>query len=179
MPTPSRNPPPDLPPSHSSTCPDELRSSSASWRNDHDDLDADANIETDHPSPLPEAVIAPPSNLLRATVVDSRSSTLSPGSSPINGHDQSPTTDSDGSHSSFKPMDVDDDASSRERTGDIDAPSTQRSSRAFSSTSPTSIEGDKVEDGVILTPKKTGRYSPSTGYGFSTIRVRAHHNISK
>ncbi|KAI1074059.1 vacuolar import and degradation protein-domain-containing protein [Whalleya microplaca] len=60
MPTPSNNPPPELPPrTHSSSCPDEARSNNATWRPDaqHDD-GLDMNVDHDEVV-MPTSTLSP------------------------------------------------------------------------------------------------------------------------
>ncbi|KAI0126211.1 vacuolar import and degradation protein [Xylariales sp. AK1849] len=195
MPTPSSNPPPELPPrSHSSSCPDELRASTSSWRPDQAEGIEEMHVDSDSAS-TPEAVSAPPraeseTRMAEDVDVDSRSNTESPRPDSRGGDTETATRETtqdiddidDGPPTqSSKPMDTDTEhsgtraGSSMEegvvgRTADSD-----RGSAAFDMISPAGADCDKPERedaGVSGNSRVQDEYSvPSMGYEFSNIRI--------
>ncbi|CAJ2512683.1 Uu.00g008020.m01.CDS01 [Anthostomella pinea] len=168
MPTPSSNPPPELPPrSHSSSCPDEVRNPS-SWRPDQDALetDVDGNEMTS-----PEPVSAPPSEMVEGTT-DSRSASESPRPDSRSDTEATTTEHIDSSTPSYKPTDIDDDDGlARERLGDTHTSSTQRHSAGYDIMSATGADNDKMEDCVMPGRSPDDSYAPSMGYKFSNVRI--------
>lgn len=181
MPTPSNNPPPELPRSRSSTCPDDLHSASAtlSWQPEEDGLE---EMHLDGESPEP--VSAPPDTESSSTMmdedvdVDSRSNTVSPRPESRNGDD--PTRQGTLSHHAdgpsqsggSKPMETDDDAPSVRREHIADA-ATSRRPALYDIVSPVSIESDKIDDGSQTNTRihEEQFAAPSMGYNDSNARI--------
>jgi hypothetical protein len=178
MPTPSSNPPPELPSrSYSSSCPDELRASTSSWRPDQDEVEA---MHVDRESNSPEPVTAPSDSTMAEDVdVDSRSNTESPTPESRSGDAMRQAANppqamhADGpSQPISKPMETEEDAttSSREKPGNA----SDRGSASFDMTSPVSTESDRLEDGMPSSRMEDDYSTPSMGYDFSNVRVSAH-----
>ncbi|KAI1504502.1 vacuolar import and degradation protein-domain-containing protein [Biscogniauxia marginata] len=167
MPTPSNNPPPELPPrTYSSSCPEEARSS-ASWRLDQDGLEM--NIDSDETA-SPEPVSAPPSNLVE-DVRESRSTTESPRPDSRSGTEPSSSEHIDTPVPVQKAMDTDDDRPSDARIRGTDTSSTQRHSTIYDAASAIGADNDDREDSVAPRRPRYDTYEPSMGYDYSKIRI--------
>ncbi|KAI5921494.1 vacuolar import and degradation protein-domain-containing protein [Camillea tinctor] len=167
MPTPSSNPPPELPPrTHSSSCPEESRS--ASWRPDQDGLEM--SVDSDDLS-SPEPVSALPSDMVE-DIRGSRSVTESPIPDSRSGTASSPSEPVDTPSPAHKPRDTDDDGSSSDRIRDTDISSTQRHSTNYDAASPVGADNDKIEDSIAAPRRiRYDMYEPSVGYDFSKLRT--------
>ncbi|KAK6077735.1 vacuolar import and degradation protein [Seiridium cupressi] len=178
MPTPSSNPPPELPPrSHSSSCPDELRASTSSWRPDNDGLE-EMHVDSDSSSPEPVSAVAESSTAMAEDVdVDavSRSNTESPRPDSRSGDASRPISedpDVDGpSQASSKTMETD-----HAVTPGDDRPkvrnASDRGSSAFDMISPVSADNDKTDDMASSNSRLQDDYStPSMGYEYSNVRL--------
>ncbi|KAL7628467.1 hypothetical protein AAE478_002670 [Parahypoxylon ruwenzoriense] len=166
MPTPSSNPPPDPPPrTHSTSCPDDARSTS-SWRPDQDGLEM--NIDSQESSSSPEPVSAPlPTRVQDAT--DSRSTTESPRPDSRSGTEPSSSSDPiDTLSQPHKPTDADDDVLAR---GDRDTSSGQRRSGNYDIVTSVGTDSDKLEYGIMPSRLQDDAFAPSMGYDFSNVRV--------
>ncbi|KAI1376997.1 vacuolar import and degradation protein-domain-containing protein [Hypoxylon crocopeplum] len=160
MPTPSSNPPPDLPPrSYSSSCPDPeevVVRSTSSWRPDQDGLEM--NVDGQEAPPSPDPVSAPlPAMAQDAT--HSRSTTESPRPDSRSGIDAALSSDRPDSPSqsqpAYKPTDAEDDALVR---GDADTSSRSRPSGVYDMAS---VGAD--EYGVMTNRLQEDTFAPSMG----------------
>ncbi|KAI4864177.1 vacuolar import and degradation protein-domain-containing protein [Hypoxylon rubiginosum] len=169
MPTPSNNPPPELPPrTHSSSCPDpeEIRSTS-SWRPDQDGLEM--NVDGQDTSSSPEPVGAPTLPAQAQDATHSRSTTESPRPDSRNGTEPTLASDrSDTPSQSHKPTDPDDDALVRP---DTDASSRLRPGGGYDIVSSIGVDGDKMEDGVMPSRFQEDAFAPSMGYDYTNVRI--------
>ncbi|KAI0834383.1 vacuolar import and degradation protein-domain-containing protein [Hypoxylon sp. FL0890] len=174
MPTPSSNPPPELPPrTHSSTCPDPEEVARNSWRPDQDGLEM--NIDGQEPTSSPEPVSAPSLSMrVEDSISDSRSATLSPrpdstsGTEPTLLASDRPDSPSQNTTPTYKPTGADDDASTR---GDTDVSSRQRSSGNYDIVSSIGADSDKIEYGMMPGRLQEDAFTPSMGYDYSNIRI--------
>ncbi|ORY62372.1 uncharacterized protein BCR38DRAFT_238569 [Pseudomassariella vexata] len=175
MPTPSSNPPPELPPrSYSSSCPDELRVASTSWRPEDNDGIDEMNVDSDETTP-PSPVSAPPeSSPMGDATIESRFTTESPGPDSESGHLGTASGDTDGPSQSGKPMGTDDDATTRhELMGDATtASAASRRSAAFDVVSPVSADGGQTDDAVTSSRMQEDYYALPLGYNISNVRMR-------
>ncbi|KAI1846937.1 hypothetical protein JX265_004906 [Neoarthrinium moseri] len=186
MPTPSSNPPPELPPrSHSSSCPDELRASTSSWRPDQHEVGVDEMHVDSDSAASPESVSAP-SLASTATIlaedVDIDSSTDSPRPESRSGGEASRHTSEDTevdegpsqSSSGSKAAETDH-ATTAAEDGPEDlrkATASDRGSAAFDMASPTSADGTKTEDRTVSSAKMQDDYFvPQMGYEYSNVRI--------
>lgn len=180
MPTPSSNPPPELPPrGHSSSCPDELRASRRPEQDGIEEMSIDA-VENSH---TPVNAPDPTATIEHDVEADSRSNTESPRPSS-RGEDSTNTSRTSSedivdssSHPSRKPVDSNAGASSSRREhiaeGSESAVLSSTSPvSAFDVTSPVSTEGEKMDD-VRLTSRidQEDDPAPSMGYNFTNTRV--------
>ncbi|KAI1639254.1 vacuolar import and degradation protein-domain-containing protein [Biscogniauxia mediterranea] len=167
MPTPSSNPPPNLPPrTHSSSCPEEARSS-ASWRPDQDGLEM--SVDSDDMS-SPEPVSALPSDMVQ-DIRGSQSATESPSPDSPSATEALPSEPVDTPSPAHKPMDADDDTPVNYRIRDTDI-STQRHSTSYDAASAVGAEHEKIEDRIVAPRRiRYDMYEPSMGYGFSKLRT--------
>ncbi|KAI0882976.1 vacuolar import and degradation protein-domain-containing protein [Annulohypoxylon maeteangense] len=175
MPTPSNNPPPELPPrTHSSSCPDPEEAARNSWRPDQDGLAMNIDgQEVDSSSPEP--VSAPPPAALQSDISDLLSATESPrpdsrsGTEPTILSSDRADSPSDSTTATYKPTDADDDASAR---GDMEAlPTRQRRSGAYELASSIGADGEKLEYGTALSRSHDDAYAPSMGFDYSNVRI--------
>ncbi|KAI1747404.1 vacuolar import and degradation protein-domain-containing protein [Xylaria castorea] len=167
MPTPSSNTPPtppELPPrTHSSSCPEDVRSPS-SWTPDEDglemNLDSDATTSPEAMSaPIPEAV---------ELLTESRSTTESPRPDSRSGTDRSVSEPVDPDSASHKPT---------EELGEVQggaiaavpAPAERHHPRCDLD-STTTTEHDKLEDDDGRVPINHDEYEPSMGFDYSNVR---------
>ncbi|KAI1456351.1 vacuolar import and degradation protein-domain-containing protein [Annulohypoxylon moriforme] len=174
MPTPSNNPPPELPPrTHSSSCPDPEEASRSSWRPDQDGLEMNIDGQEVDPS-SPEPVSAPPPAALQDAISDFLSATESPRPDSLSGTE--PTilssdradSPSDSTSATYKPTDADDDVSAR---GDMDTlPTRQRRSVTFDLPS-IGADSEKLEDGTAPGRRREDVYAPSMGFDYSNVRI--------
>jgi glucose-induced degradation protein 4 len=189
MPTPSSNPPPELPPrSHSSSCPDELRASTSSWRPDQESsLDA---MHVDGESTSPDPVSAPPPPRQTLSSASATTSTSSPMAEDVDiesrSNTESPRPESRGGrHAVRQPSAEDaeidglsqsggkarDDTASEHRQSPRNA--SNQKSAAFDMASPSGTEFDKTEDWMLSSNGIQDDYSAlPAGYEFSNVRVR-------
>ncbi len=175
MPTPSRNPPPDLPPrTHSSSCPDPdevlLRSTSSSWRPDQDGLEMNVDSQESSSSPEPDSALSP---AMAQGATHSRSTTESPRPESRNSNEPALSSDqSDGlSQTAYKPMDADDDTLVR---SDVDGLAGTRPRGGYDVAS-LGADGEKLEYGVAPGRLQEYTYAPSMGFE-SNVRVRFAKN---
>ncbi|KAI1467680.1 vacuolar import and degradation protein-domain-containing protein [Daldinia caldariorum] len=178
MPTPSSNPPPELPPrTHSSSCPDPEeahRFTGSSWRPEQDGLEM--NIDSPETSSAsPEPVSAPLSTNAQHDILDSRSATESPGPELMSRTEPTLSPDRSGTlsqitTSAHKPTDEEHDALAR---NDFDAPSrVQRSSGNYDVATSIGADGEKLEYGAMSSRSQEGDiYAPSMGYDYTNIRI--------
>ncbi|KAI2472670.1 vacuolar import and degradation protein-domain-containing protein [Annulohypoxylon bovei var. microspora] len=175
MPTPSNNPPPELPPrTHSSSCPDPEEVSRSSWRPDQDGLEMNID-DQEVASSSPEPVSAPLPGGIQDAISDTLSATESPRPDSMSGTEPtilSPDradSPSDSTTATYKPTDADDDASTR---GDTDAlPSRQRRSGAYEIVSSIGSDGDKLDYGAAPSRYQEDAYAPSMGFDYSNVRI--------
>ncbi|KAI2611927.1 vacuolar import and degradation protein-domain-containing protein [Hypoxylon sp. NC1633] len=167
MPTPSSNPPPDLPPrTHSSSCPDPeevVLHSADSWRTDQDGLEM--NVDVQESSSSPEPVSAPLAAMVQ-DATDSRSNTDSPRPDPDPILSSHPLDIPSHSQSTFKPTDIDDDALAR---GDADTSSRPGPSGSYDIAS-IGTDSDKLEYGMIPGGLQEDTCMPSMGLD-SNVRI--------
>ena len=165
MPTPSNNPPPDLPPrNHSSSCPDEIRSPS-SWRQDSAESDAINESETMSPAPV---------SATTDDATDSRSMTESPrpdsqsGTTQISHYEM----EEDTPPPERKPAGVEEDILGRIRR-DVGQPGRRspllHSRKETEDSRLASTSGRKDESMDIV--YEDDLYAPEAGYEFSNLRV--------
>ncbi|KAK5634501.1 hypothetical protein RRF57_010214 [Xylaria bambusicola] len=165
MPTPSSNTPPtppDLPPrTHSSSCPEDVHSSST-WRPNEDgrevNNDSDATM-----SPTPNT--APTDEIVVEELTESRSTTESPRPDSRSGTDRSVSESIETDTSSHKQAEE----LGEVQRGTIVAPAERRRSRCDIDTA--TAEQDKLDDDDRPTPVKYGEYPPSMGFDYSNIRA--------
>ncbi|KAH8193724.1 hypothetical protein TruAng_012112 [Truncatella angustata] len=174
MPTPSSNPPPELPRSHSSSCPEELRASTSGWRSNNDGLE-EMHIDSDSSSPEPASAMPEASAAVTEDVdIDTRSNTESPRPISRSGNllrSTSEETEVDGpSQPSSKTMETDrvtptDDKGKLRSLSD-------RSSSAFDVISPASAHHEKTEDVASANGRlHDDLLTPSMGYEYSNLRL--------
>ncbi|KAI1090971.1 vacuolar import and degradation protein-domain-containing protein [Rostrohypoxylon terebratum] len=172
MPTPSNNPPPDLPPrTHSSSCPDIEEASRSSWRPDQDGLEMNIDGQ-DVNSSFPEPVSAPPTD---AAISDLLSATESPrpdsrsGTEPTILSSDRADSPSDSTTATYKPTDADEDALAR---GDMDTlPTRQRRSGALEFASSIGADCEKPEYGTVPDRWHRDVYASSMGFDYSNVRI--------
>ncbi|KAF7538043.1 hypothetical protein G7054_g3239 [Neopestalotiopsis clavispora] len=184
MPTPSSNPPPELPPrSHSSSCPDELRASTSSWRPDNDGLDDEMHVDSDASSrdvvsSLAGSSAATAAAVIMAEDVDimSRSNSESPRPDSRIGDSSTPTPENaeiDGPSQSSRGKAVGPDHDLTTHAQEPLNVRTERGSSAFDMTSPASADSDKIDDIVVSSHGmlQDDYTTPSMGYEYSNVRL--------
>ncbi|KAI0457576.1 vacuolar import and degradation protein-domain-containing protein [Xylaria acuta] len=172
MPTPSSNPPPtppELPPrTHSSSCPEDVRSPS-SWCPDEDGLDM--NLDSDATT-SPEAMSAPTAEVVEL-LTESRSITESPRPDSPSGTDRSVSEPVDTDSSSHKPTDelgeVQGGTIAAAAPAPAPAPAERHRPRCDLETATT--EHDKLEDDDGRVPVNHDEYEPSMGFDYSNVRI--------
>ncbi|KAH8649945.1 vacuolar import and degradation protein-domain-containing protein [Xylariales sp. PMI_506] len=192
MPTPSSNPPPELPSrSHNSSCPDDLRTpiTSSSWRPSHDggvvqemmqvDNDSTAASGNGETEPTQAGQVAAPVELIRirqemdiVTGSPSRSMTDSPRPDSRS-EGEIIAQDSDPSSQSTK-TDNETGMESGARDGELRGLSDRSSGAAYDMVSPASIECDKTADESALSHGRRIQddyTAPSMGYEWSNVRI--------
>ncbi|KAI1382954.1 vacuolar import and degradation protein-domain-containing protein [Hypoxylon trugodes] len=180
MPTPSRNPPPDLPPrTHSSSCPDPeeaIRSTSNSWRPDQDGLEM--NIDGQELSSSPEPVSAPlPTRAIEDAISISRSTTESPRPDSRSGTEptllSSDRSDSPSqstiTSTTHKPADADDDALVRSDAEEVSRRA--RTGVAYDVVSSIGADNEKEDNTMPGTVREDAFEAPLMGWDSSNIRI--------
>ncbi|KAI0106507.1 vacuolar import and degradation protein-domain-containing protein [Nemania sp. FL0031] len=164
MPTPSSNtppPPPELPSrTHSSSCPEDVRSPS-SWSNEDGlemNVDSDATMS-------PEAMNAPTAEVAQL-LAESRSTTESPRPDSRSGADRSASELPDINSPSHKPTEE----LGELQGGAIAVPSTVRR-RSQCDLDTATAEHDKLHDDDGRVPMQHGEYEPSMGFDHSNVRI--------
>ncbi|KAI1102738.1 vacuolar import and degradation protein-domain-containing protein [Jackrogersella minutella] len=173
MPTPSNNPPPDLPPrTHSSSCPEPEEAARSSWRPDQDGLEMNIDGQ-EAESSSPEPVSAPTPAGIQDAISDSLSATESPRPDSRSGTEPTLLSPDSSSQittpSSHKPSDADDDASAR---GDTDTSSRhQRPTGGYETVPSIGADSEKLEYAVMPGRLREEAYAPSMGYDYSNVRI--------
>jgi glucose-induced degradation protein 4 len=203
MPTPSSNPPPDLPPrSHSASCPDELRTVTASsWRPDEDQdgdvhemqVDSGASPSTTpepiRSDPIPTEAVAVPVNLMQ--IRQQTMEGIAP--SPSRSNTESPRPDSRSGDATSQDDEPSSQSASKQDSGAIgsddhmlrgrlahNTASARGSSATYDMVSPSSVDCDKAADeGALAYRREQDDYSaPSLGYEWSNVRVRTRRVLA-
>ncbi|KAI8956318.1 vacuolar import and degradation protein-domain-containing protein [Xylaria longipes] len=166
MPTPSSNlppTPPELPPrTHSSSCPEDVRSPS-SWSPDEDGLEMNLDIDA---TTSPGAMSAPTAEVVEL-LTESRSTTESPRPDSRSGTDRSASEPVDIDSPSHKPT---------EELGEVQgaaiaAVAAAERHRPRCDLDTATTEHDKLEDDDGRVPINHDEYEPSMGFDYSNVRI--------